>query len=64
LEEQRRTSADGLGPNEKKVFIIIIIFRIQFSMRKHFQEILYNVLKHRKYSETSKNSREIPRGRL
>jgi hypothetical protein len=30
-------------------------------MRKHFQEILENVLKHEKYS---KNSRKIPRYRL
>jgi hypothetical protein len=30
-------------------------------MRKHFQEILENVLKHEKYSKNSKNSRKIPR---
>jgi hypothetical protein len=29
-------------------------------MRKLFQEILENVLKHEKYSENSKNSRKIP----
>jgi hypothetical protein len=60
--EHGRTSTDGLGPKELTGFFIV--FRIQFSMRKHFQEILENVLKHEKYSENSKNSRKIPRARL
>jgi hypothetical protein len=33
-------------------------------MRKHFQEILENVLKPEKYSENSKNPRKIPGDRL
>jgi hypothetical protein len=60
--EHGRTSADGLGPKELIGFFYF--FRIQFSMRSHFQEILENVLKHKKYSENSKNARKIPRARL
>jgi hypothetical protein len=37
LEEQRRTSADGLGPKEKKGFFLNSIFNAKTFPRKCFK---------------------------